>query len=309
MTRGDARSAATRPGSILEADGPFPLRIPSPVQELHDERLAAVGVRLLLKRDDLINQDVPGNKWRKLKYNLAEAERLGHRTLLTFGGAYSNHIRATAAAGERCGFAAIGVIRGEEHLPLNDSLAYAVRHGMRLTYLDRMTYRQKRDPAVVARLRHVFGDFYLVPEGGSNGLAVRGCAEIPAEVPGDFNLICCPCGTGGTLAGIALGLRPGQQALGFSVLKNGGFLADEVIRLQREAAGRDVGCWSIELDYPFGGFAKTKPGLTAFIEDFHRRHGLLLDWVYVAKMMYGIMDLSRKGVFARGSTVVAVITG
>src|SRR5208283_2153398 len=113
VTRGDAQSGATRPGSILEADGSFPLRIPPPVQELHDERLAAAGVRLLLKRDDLINPDVPGNKWRKLKYNLAEAERLGHRTLLTFGGAYSNHIRATAAAGERCGFATIGVIRGE----------------------------------------------------------------------------------------------------------------------------------------------------------------------------------------------------
>jgi 1-aminocyclopropane-1-carboxylate deaminase len=279
------------------------------MQELHDERLARTGVRLLLKRDDLINPDVPGNKWRKLKYNLAEAERSGHRTLLTFGGAYSNHIRATAAAGERFGFSTIGVIRGEEHLPLNDSLAYAVRHGMRLTYLDRGTYRQQHDPAVIARLRQAFGRFYLVPEGGSNGLGVRGCAEISTEVPDDFDVICCPCGTGGTLAGIALRLPSGQRALGFSVLKNGGFLVDEVIRLQREAAGREVGCWDIELGYHFGGYAKTTPELTAFIADFQRRHGLALDRVYVAKMMYGIIDLSRSGFFASGSTVIAVITG
>jgi 1-aminocyclopropane-1-carboxylate deaminase len=299
----------TRLGSIPEPAGALPLCIPSPLEELRDDRLARAGVRLALKRDDLINPDVPGNKWRKLKYNLAEAQRLGHRTLLTFGGAYSNHIRATAAAGEHFGFAAVGVIRGEEHLPLNDSLAYAVRRGMRLTYLDRGTYRHKHDAAVIARLRQEFGSFYLVPEGGSNGLGVRGCAEIPAEIPDDFDVICCPCGTGGTLAGIALGLRPGRRAIGFSVLKNGGFLADEVIRLQQEAAGRDVGCWNIELGYHFGGYARTTPELAAFIADFKHRHGLLLDRVYIAKMMYGIIDFARKGRFASGSTVIAVITG
>ena len=299
----------TRLGSIPEPAGALPLCIPSPLEELRDDRLARAGVWLALKRDDLINPDVPGNKWRKLKYNLAEAQRLGHRTLLTFGGAYSTHIRATAAAGEYFGFATIGVIRGEEHLPLNDSLDYAVRRGMRLTYLDRGTYRYKHDPAVIARLRQEFGSFYLVPEGGSNGLGVRGCAEIPAEIPDDFDVICCPCGTGGTLAGIVLGLRPGQRAIGFSVLKNGGFLADEVIRLQQEAAGRDVGCWNIELGYDFGGYARTTPELAAFIADFKQRHGLLLDRVYVAKMMYGIIDFARKGRFASGSTVIAVITG
>jgi len=279
------------------------------MQEVHDDRLARAGVRLLLKRDDLINPDVPGNKWRKLKYNLAEAERRGHRTLLTFGGAYSNHIRAAAAAGEAFGFATIGVIRGEQHLPLNDSLAYAVRHGMQLTYLDRGTYRQKHDPGVIARLRRTFGGFYLVPEGGSNGLGVRGCAEIPGEIPDDFDVICCPCGTGGTLAGIALGLRPRQGAVGFSVLKNGAFLADKVIRLQREAAGHNAGRWDIELGYNFGGYAKTTPELTKFAADFERRHGLSLDRTYTAKMMYGIMDLTRSRFFTSGSTVIAVITG
>jgi len=309
VNRRPARVAPPGPGGTAGHAGLLALRVPSPQQELLDERLAEAGVRLLLKREDLINPEVPGNKWRKLKYNLAEAERSGHHTLLTFGGAYSNHVRATAAAGELFGFTTIGVIRGEQHLPLNESLSYAVQRGMRLTYLDRATYRHKHDPAVIDRLRKTFGDFCLVPEGGSNGPGVRGCTEIPAEIPDAYDVICCPCGTGGTLAGIALGLKPGQRALGFSVLKNGGFLTDEVRRLQREAAGHDVDGWDIELRYHFGGYAKSSPELSAFIGDFQRRHGLLLDRVYPAKMMYGIIDLAKTGFFASGSTVVAVITG
>jgi len=145
---------------------PLDLRLPSPLEELPDGRLTQAGVRLYLKRDDLISPEIPGNKWRKLKYNLTAARAQGHRVLLTFGGAYSNHIRATAAAGHYFGFATIGVIRGEEHLPLNPSLDYAARHGMRLVYLDRATYRDKMSPEVIAGLHDRFGDFYLLPEGG-----------------------------------------------------------------------------------------------------------------------------------------------
>src|SRR5207253_3732925 len=142
-------------------------------------------------RDDLIHPEIPGNKWRKLKYNLAAATREGREVLLTFGGAYSNHVRATAAAGYYFGFSTVGVIRGEEHLPLNPTLAFAVDHGMQLTYMDRQTYRDKDDPAVMAELRRSFGDFYLLPEGGSNACAVRGCAEMPAEIRMGFDVICC----------------------------------------------------------------------------------------------------------------------
>jgi 1-aminocyclopropane-1-carboxylate deaminase len=161
---------------------PLGLRVPSPLVELRDDRLARAGLRLFLKRDDLINPDIPGNKWRKLKYNLVAAKEQGRRVLLTFGGAYSNHIRATAAAGHYFGFASIGVIRGEEHLPLNRSLDYAVRQGMRLTYLDRAAYREKTSPEVIAMLHRKFGEFYLLPEGGSNAAALRGFAEIPREI-------------------------------------------------------------------------------------------------------------------------------
>lgn len=282
-------------------DGPAP-RLPSPLQEVRDPRLG--GVRLLLKRDDLIDPEIPGNKWRKLRYNLAAAR--AHGTVLTFGGAYSGHLRAVAAAGRRFGFRTIGVVRGEEHLPLNPSLAQAAAWGMRLTYLDRAAYRRKHTEEVLARLRERFGDFHLLPEGGSNADAVRGCAEIPGEITEPFDVICCACGTGGTLAGIAAGLRPGQRAIGFPVLKGAAFLAAEVTRLQ---GGAPVGDWSLEPGYHFGGYARRGAELDGFIADFRDRHGVELEWVYVAKMLYGVYDLAARGVFAPGTTVVAVITG
>ena len=283
--------------------------MPSPVQELRDERLGRAGVRLLLKRDDLINPDIPGNKWRKLKYNLQAAREQGANLLLTFGGAYSNHIRATAAAGYHFGFSTVGVIRGEEHLPLNPVLAEAVSRGMRLTYLDRTAYRGKMSPDVVDGLRERFGSFYLLPEGGSNELAARGCAEIPAEIGQPFDLICCPCGTGGTLAGLAHGLGQGQRALGFSVLKGAGFLRRDVGELQTRSFGAPSANWTIEQDFHFGGFARRTPLLDEFIADFAHRHGMTLNWVYAAKMMYGICALAGQPALPAGTTVVAVITG
>lgn len=288
---------------------PVDLRVPSPVVELEDDRLVAAGVRLLVKRDDLIHPELPGNKWRKLKYNLVAATDQGHDTLLTFGGAYSNHIRATAAAGYYFGYRTIGVIRGEEHLPLNPSLAYAVGRGMRLTYLDRTTYRHKHTPEVIDALRQRWGRFYLLPEGGSNPLAVTGCAELPGEIDRDFDVICCPVGTGGTLAGIAAGLAPGRRAIGFSVLKGGEFLAGEVERLQFEAVGKSTGNWHIEHGFHCGGYAKATPELGEFAADFTARHAITLDMVYTAKMMLGVITLAQDGRFAQGSRIVAVVTG
>ncbi|MDR2987678.1 MAG: pyridoxal-phosphate dependent enzyme [Nocardiopsaceae bacterium] len=285
------------------------VRVPSALERLDDHRLHGAGIEVWLKRDDLIHPDLPGNKWRKLKYNLAEAERRGERTLLTFGGAYSNHIRAVAAAGRSCGFETIGVIRGEEHLPLNPSLAYAAERGMRLCYLDRGTYRRKMSAAVLADLRQRFGPVFLLPEGGTNELAARGCAEIPAEIGIDFDVICCPSGTGGTLAGITEGLGPGKRALGFAVLKGAEFLSRETANLQWRAFGHCSGNWQIDHSAHFGGFAKRTASLDAFIADFRTRHGLVLDWVYVAKMMYGVFSLAEAGGFAPGSRVICVITG
>jgi 1-aminocyclopropane-1-carboxylate deaminase len=292
---------------------PLSPELPSPLTRLADERLEAAGVQVWLKRDDLIGAEVTGNKWRKLRYNLDAARAQGHRTLLTFGGAYSGHIRAVAAAGRSFGFETIGVIRGEEHLPLNDSLRAAAGHGMRLTYLDRTAYRRKDTEAVLGPLRAEFGPCYVLPEGGSNALAVRGCAEVSAEVEaqlaGQFDLICCPCGTGGTLAGLAAGLRPGQRALGFAVLRGAGFLDEAVTRLQRAAVGAPTGNWSVRHDFHCGGYARRSRELDRFIADFEQRHAMALDWVYVAKMLRGIVALAEEGTIRPGTRVVAVVTG
>ncbi|NBE96209.1 pyridoxal-phosphate dependent enzyme [Nonomuraea sp. KC401] len=257
------------------------------MEELLDPKLGQI--RVFLVHDD--------NKPRKLRHNL------GHRRLLTFGGAYSNHIRAVAEAGRRHGIETIGVIRGEEHRPLNPVLAYAAACGMTLTYLDRATYRRKHTGEVQAGLRERWGDVVILPEGGSNAAAVRGCAELPGEIAGDYDVICCPVGTGGTLAGISAGLPEGRRAIGFAVLKGAGFLADEVARLQREAYRRTWSNWEINLDYHFGGYAKSTPDLERFIAKYR------VERVYVAKMLYGILDLARQGAFAPGTRVVAVVTG
>ncbi|WP_157248119.1 1-aminocyclopropane-1-carboxylate deaminase/D-cysteine desulfhydrase [Nonomuraea typhae] len=250
--------------------------------------MADHGVRILLKPDD--------NKPRKLKYNL------GHRRILTFGGAYSNHIRAVAAAGQAHGIETVGIIRGEEHLPLNPTLAHAVSCGMRLGYLDRAAYRLKHTPAVQAGLLERYGEAAILPEGGSNAAAVRGCAELPAEITEEYDVICCAVGTGGTLAGVSAGLPEGRRAIGFPVLKGGGFLAGEVERLQREAYGRVWDNWRLETGYHFGGYARTTPELDAFAA----RHGV--ERVYVAKMLYGVLDLAAKGAFPRGTRVIALVT-
>ncbi|HET6986508.1 MAG TPA: pyridoxal-phosphate dependent enzyme [Kribbella sp.] len=292
-------------GELLPVD----LQLPSPVSELHDDRLIAAGVRVLLKRDDLVNSEIPGNKWRKLKYNIASARELGFDTILTFGGAHSNHLRAAAAVGYYGGFDTIGVIRGEEHLPLNPSLAYAAARGMRLTYLDRTTYRAKTTDAVISDLHREFGDFYLLPEGGSNPKALLGCAELPAELAEPFDVLFCAVGTGGTLAGVAAGLGAHQLVVGVPVLRGGAFLEDEIVELQQTTYGARVGRWHLECDYHFGGYAKRTPELEAFIQDFDARHGLLLDWVYEAKMMYALFDQVNRGAFSRGTTIVALING
>ncbi|MFE7227515.1 1-aminocyclopropane-1-carboxylate deaminase/D-cysteine desulfhydrase [Nocardioides sp. NPDC057577] len=285
------------------------LRLPSPVVEIEDDRLAKAGVRVLLKRDDLIHPEIPGNKWRKLKYNIATARELEFETLLTFGGAYSNHIRATAAVSAYFGFRSIGVIRGEEHLPLNPSLRYAVSRGMRLTYLDRAAYRAKSSDAVIEALHREFGDFYLIPEGGSNAEAVRGCAELSKELDEVVDVVFCAVGTGGTLAGVAAGAAPGLTTVGVPVLKGGAFLEDDIVRLQEQMYGARRGSWRLECDYHFGGYAKRTPELDDFIDDFDQRHGLRLDWLYEAKMMYALIDQVARGTFSRGTTIVALISG
>ncbi|GGT81522.1 MULTISPECIES: 1-aminocyclopropane-1-carboxylate deaminase/D-cysteine desulfhydrase [Streptomyces] len=283
-------------------------RLPSPLEPVEDERLTRHGLRLLLKRDDLIHPELPGNKWRKLALNLRAADG---RPVLTFGGAYSHHLRATAAAGRLLGFDTIGVVRGDELAgrPLNPSLAGCAADGMRLVFVDRATYRAKNDPEVLARLlaRSPAGT-YVVPEGGSNALAVQGCVELGRELSGAADVVAVACGTGGTLAGLAAGLDAGQRALGVPVLK-GGFLGAEIRALQTAAFGGPRGAWSLDDRFHCGGYARTTPALEAFAQDFEARHELAIERLYVAKMLYGLVALAEEGAFAPGTRIAAVTTG
>ncbi|WP_329230783.1 1-aminocyclopropane-1-carboxylate deaminase/D-cysteine desulfhydrase [Streptomyces canus] len=284
-------------------------RLPSPLQEVEDERFTRRGVRLLLKRDDLIHPDLVGNKWRKLAPNLTAA---AGRPILTFGGAYSNHLRATAAAGRLLGLPTIGLVRGQElaDRPLNPSLARCSADGMRLHFVDRSAYRRKTEPKTLSALLAAAGatDAYVVPEGGSNSLAVQGCRALGEELSGRADVVAIACGTGGTLAGLAAGLSPDQRALGVPVLR-GGFLTADIRALQHQAFGGPRGDWQLDDRFHFGRYARTTPELEAFAEDFEERHGVPVERVYVAKLLYGLVVLTDEGAFPRGSTVAAVVTG
>ncbi|MFJ9901583.1 1-aminocyclopropane-1-carboxylate deaminase/D-cysteine desulfhydrase [Streptomyces sp. NPDC101152] len=288
---------------------PLRPRLPSPLQELSDPRFTRHGLRLLLKRDDLVHPELIGNKWRKLVPNLRAS---GGRPLVTFGGAYSNHLRATAAAGRLLGVPTVGVVRGQELAgrPLNPSLARCAADGMRLHFVDRSTYRRKTEPDVLARVLRAAGaqGAYVVPEGGSNAEAVRGCRALGGELRGRADVVGVACGTGGTLAGLAAGLAPDQRVLGIPVLR-GGFLAAGIEALQAEAFGGRRGDWTLDDRFHFGGYGRTGPELEAFADDFEQRHGVPVERLYVAKLLYALVTLAEENAHPRGTTIAAVITG
>ncbi|MFD0976581.1 1-aminocyclopropane-1-carboxylate deaminase/D-cysteine desulfhydrase [Salinimicrobium gaetbulicola] len=267
------------------------------------------GVSVYMKREDLLHPHVSGNKFRKLKYNLKNAISEGHDTLLTFGGAFSNHIAATAAAGKECDLKTIGVIRGEElgkdlekTLRENPTLNFAASCGMEFDFVSRSAYREKTSEAMLKRLREKFGKFYLVPEGGTNVLAVKGCEEILSEEDKEFDVLCCAMGTGGTISGIINASAEDQKVLGFPALK-GDFLRPEVEKFTKKNN------WEIITNYHFGGYAKVDRSLIDFVNGFKKEFGIQLDPVYTGKMMYGIFELISKGNFSENTRILAVHTG
>ena len=281
----------------------------SPVQEVNDLILKDAGIRLLIKRDDLIHEQISGNKWRKLKYNISEAVQQNHHTILTFGGAYSNHISATAFACKKVGLESVGVIRGEDD-STNPTLNFARENGMQLEFVSREDYRRKSEDNFLDELKQRFGRFFVVPEGGANGLGVRGCVEILSEVEEQFDVVCCAAGTGTTLSGLAISLREDQKLIGFPALKGGEFLEGEVIRLVQESnLSHQTLNFELETDYHFGGYAKLKPELLQFINGFTKRTEIPLEPIYTGKMMFGIYDLIEKGNFPKATSVLAIHTG
>ena len=287
---------------------------PSPLQRLQSPFLEQANIQLYVKRDDLIHPQFGGNKWRKLKYNLEYAREKQFDTLLTFGGAWSNHIYATAAAGKYFGFSTIGLIRGEEHRPLNATLSFAKDCGMQLHYINRAEYRHKAETAYQNKIKQQFGDVYILPEGGSNSLALRGCAEtvreISDEIEKPFDIICCASGTGATLAGLISAINPGQTAIGFSALKGGEFLNREVETfLQREKINSSTKNWHIETGFHFGGYAKINDALIQFMSEFQLQYGFALDAVYTGKMFYGLFELIKAKRFKPGTSIIAIHSG
>lgn len=274
----------------------------TPIVDLDDEIAAAAGVSISIKREDLNHPFVSGNKWWKLKFNLADAVSQGHDTLLTFGGAYSNHLYATAAAAAEVGVKSIGVIRGIQTEPLNETLLFAQEHGMKLHFITRTEYSDKQK--VSTQLAEIYGRFYTIPEGGSNEAGVEGVALFASKLPRDFDYICCAIGTGATLAGLVRGYQGSSFLIGFPVLKGGDSWRQEVIKFNPI-----YGNWTLATDYHGGGYAKTHPALENFIKHFREKHHLPLEHVYSGKMLFGIMDLVSKGYFKRGSRILAIHTG
>lgn len=276
----------------------------APLQAVDWPLLSQRGVTLSLKREDLCFPQLSGNKYRKLKYNLEAAHRGGYQTLLTFGGAFSNHLHATAAAGRHFGFATVGIVRGDELAgrPLNPTLADAVANGMQLVFLSREQYRMKDDPGFLQELQGRYGPAYVLPEGGTNALAVKGCGEILGEPEQGFDLVCCPVGTGGTLAGLAQAARGRQRVHGYPALRAPGL--ETSLRGWVRGSG-----WELVPGYDFGGYGKVSRELIEFILAFRDHTGIPLDPVYTGKMVFGILEEVRKGRFPEGMRILAIHTG
>ncbi|MGB1270128.1 MAG: 1-aminocyclopropane-1-carboxylate deaminase/D-cysteine desulfhydrase [Flavobacteriaceae bacterium] len=264
-----------------------------------------ISEHLILKREDLLGNGISGNKLRKLKFNILEAQKLGVTKIITFGGGYSNHILAASYIKKIYDIDIIGVIRGEElmgKIDDNPTLKKAQENGMQFHFVSREQYREKMSLSFIESLKMLYGDFYLLPEGGTNDLAIKGCEEILTEEDSQYNYICCAVGTGGTLAGLINASQSHQQVLGFSALK-GDFLKDDVSKLVTKDN------WSIQTDYHFGGYAKVTKELIDFMNVFKTETNILLDPIYNAKMLFGVYDLIKSGYFSKNTSILAIHTG
>lgn len=269
------------------------------------ERIFPQNISLEIKREDLLHPFISGNKYRKSKYNLQQATIENHQVLLTFGGAFSNHIAALAFAGKEYGFKTIGIIRGDElreKINENPTLKFAQECGMYFEFISREEYRLKNDDNFIRKLRQKFGNFYLVPEGGTNELAVRGCQEILTDVDSKFDFVCCAVGTGGTLSGIINSALPHQKVLGFPALK-GDFLKDEIRKFVTNEN------WELISEYHFGGYGKVNAELISFMNQFYFENKVPLDAIYTAKMVFGVINRIENNYFPENSKILLIHTG
>jgi 1-aminocyclopropane-1-carboxylate deaminase len=279
------------------------LEINSPVQQINNKLFDDKGLKVFIKRDDLIHPIISGNKWRKLKYVLQQAQAKNKTHLVTFGGAYSNHLLATAAAAAKFGFKATGIVRGEE--VQNDTLFLCKLHGMQLIFIDRESYRDKQ-----VLFNGFFADdeqAFFIDEGGASAEGAKGVSELIDELTNAYDHIFCACGTGTTAAGIINGITTHSLSSHFNaipVFKNGGFMGPEIDRFLTAPAD-----YSLYTDYHFGGYGKTTPQLIQFIKQFVADTGILIEPIYTGKMLYALYDLAAKDHFAPGSKILAIHSG
>lgn len=279
------------------------LKFYSPVHQITDKLFDEQDLKVFIKRDDLIHPIISGNKWRKLKYLLKKAQSLHKTHLVTFGGAFSNHLLATAAAGAKFGFKTTGIVRGEEIE--NDTLFLCRLHGMNLLFTDRDSYRDKH--VLFERLFQHDQHAFFVNEGGASEEGARGCSELVNELTETYDHLFCACGTGTTAAGVINGLLQNHLPTTFHavpVLKNGGFIRDEIDKLLVQPTD-----YQLHTAYHFGGYAKVNEELIAFVKYFVAKTGILIEPVYTGKMLYAIYDLASKNHFEPGSRILAIHSG
>jgi 1-aminocyclopropane-1-carboxylate deaminase len=287
----------------------FQSAVLTPIQ---DDFLTEKQLELFLKRDDLLHPVISGNKWRKLKYSLNHALYLQKDTLISMGGAYSNHLHALAFAGKLLNLNTKAFIRGERPAILNPTLQDLTDWNMQFQFISRSDYRELRNFKHYAALPELKSNEYWIPEGGALTFALQGVAESVTEINGDYDVICAACGTGTTLAGIIQAVAAQKQVLGFSALKGGDFLVNDINALLASAnspLNLTAQNWRINTDYHFGGFAKTTPQLLNFIAAFEQRHGIALEPVYTGKMLFGLYALIQRGYFPPGQKIIALHSG
>lgn len=282
---------------------------PSPLMPIIDSALTAYGVELWIKRDDLLHPIISGNKWRKLKYILNHALFEGADSIVSMGGAYSNHLHALAYVGQLLGLKTAAYVRGECPAQPSETLIDLMSWNMALTFVSRSDYRALRRYKDHDSLPDRLQGAYWLPEGGATELALQGVGELLSEVESDFDVMMVACGTGTTLAGLIRAAAPTCQLIGVAALKGGGFLVDDVQALLGLSAMPAASSWQILQDYHAGGFAKTTPALNQFIVDFRHRHGIALDTVYTGKLLYAAYDLIKQGYFSVGQRILLMHTG
>ena len=283
------------------------LNIPTKTIKINSNLFDKKEVELFIKRDDLIDKIISGNKWRKLKYNLKYAKEEGYDSVLSFGGDHSNHLHALSYAANQTGFQSIGVVRGEKKSLLTPTLTFCMEQNMQLFYLERSKYRvEKYSKDTLLKLKKKFGSFYMIPEGGNNQLGIKGCQEIIREVTTPFDFLCCPVGTGCTASGLIQSISKEQKFIGFCAFNK---VHEQKNNIIRSFNSKLYDNWELISENHFGGFAKINTNLIKFVRQFYLEYQIELDLIYMGKLFYSLFNLIRRGFFPKKTKILVIHTG